>query len=317
MAIPTNTFTTYDAIGNREDLTDEIYMISPTETPILSAIDREKAKAVNHEWQTDSLAAADDANAVLEGDDAKTDAATATVRLGNICQISDKVVRVTGTQETVDHAGRASEFDHQKMKRGKELRIDIEKILFGTNQAKEAGDATTARTTASALSWIKTNTSKGTGAAADPTAATGAYTRTDGTQRAFSEPLLKAVLSSAWSAGGKPDSIFVNAFNKQAFSTFTGRATPTEDTSKKKIVAAVDAYVSDFGNLKVVPARHVRTRDALVLQTDMWAIAYLRSFVGTPLAKTGDSDRYQILSEYALVSRNEAASGAVYDLTTS
>jgi hypothetical protein len=196
----------------------------------------------------------------------------------------------------------------------------MESILCGTNQAKNTGGASTARVTASVLSWIKTNTSKGTaGGAADPSAADGTGTRTDGTQLAFTEARLKTVLQSIWNSGGKPDVIMTGGFNKQVFSTFTGRATPTEDTKAKKIVAAVDAYESDFGTIKVVPNRFSRARDVLVLQTEMWAIAYLngRKMVSLQLAKTGDSERRQILSEYALVARNEKASGGVFDNTTS
>ena len=318
MALPTNTFTTYVASGNREDLSDQIYRIDPTDTPFMSAIEREKASAVAHEWQTQALAAVDSANAVLEGDDATTDAVTATIRLGNVCQISDKVARVTGTQAAVEHAGRDDEMAYQEMLKGLELKRDMESILCGTNQAKDAGNATTARKTASVLSWIKTNTDKGTaGGAADPAAADGTGTRTDGTQRAFTETQLKTVLKKCFDAGGKPDTVMVGGFNKQAFSTFTGRGTPTEDTKAKKIVASVDVYEGDFGTLKVIANRFSRPRDALVLQTDMWAIAYLngRKMVSIPLAKTGDSERRQILSEYALVSRNEKASGGVFDLT--
>jgi hypothetical protein len=319
MALPTNTFATYEAIGNREDLSDVIYRIDPTDTPFMTAIEREKATAVNHEWQTQALAAADTANAVLEGDDATTDAVTPTVRLGNICQISDKVARVTGTQRAVEHAGRDDELAYQEMLKGLELKRDMEAILVGTNQAKVTGNDTTARKTASVLSWIKTNTSKGGGAAADPAAADGTGTRTDGTQRAFVESNLKSVLQSIWNNGGKPDIIMTGGFNKQAFSTFTGRATPIEDTKAKKIVAAVDVYESDFGRLKVVPNRFQRARDVLVLQMEMWAIAYLngRRMVSIPLARTGDSERRQMLSEYALVARNEKASGGVFDNTTS
>jgi hypothetical protein len=319
MALPTNTFATYEAVGNREDLSDVIYRIDPTDTPAMSGFEREKATAVNHEWQTQALAAVDTANAVLEGDDATTDAATPTVRLGNICQISDKVARVTGTQRAVEHAGRDDELEYQEMLKGLELKRDMESILVGTNQAKITGNDSTARKTASVLSWIKTNTSKGSaGGAADPSAADGTGTRTDGTQRAFTEAQLKSVLQSTWNSGGKPDVIMVGGFNKQVFSTFTGRATPMEDTKSKKIVAAVDAYESDFGRLKIVPNRFQRARDVLVLQMDMWAVAYLngRRMVSIPLAKTGDSDRRQMLSEYALVSRNEKASGGVFDLTT-
>ena len=319
MALPTNTFATYEAIGNREDLSDVVYRVDPTSTPFISAIETEKATGTFHEWQTQALAAVDTANAVLEGDDATTDAATPTVRLGNYCQISDKVARVTGTQDAVDKAGRGSELDYQKTLKGLELRRDMESILCGTNQARNAGADATARVTASVLSWIKSNTSKGGGAGADPTAATGAYTRTDGTQRAFTEANLKTVLQSCWNNGGEPDIIMTGGFNKQVFSTFTGRATPTEDTKSKKIVASVSVYESDFGSLKIVPNRFMRARDVLVLQSDMWAIAYLngRKMVSTDLAKTGDSERAQILSEYALVSRNEKASGGVFDNTTS
>jgi hypothetical protein len=319
MGLPSSTLATYQAIGNREDLSDMIYRIDPVDTPFISAIEKEKATAVNHEWQTQALASVDTANAVLEGDDATTDAVTVTVRLGNIAQISDKVARVSGTQQAVEHAGRDNELAYQEMLKGLELKRDIESILLA-NQAKVTGDTTTARKTGAVLAWIKTNTSKGVaGGAADPGNADGATSRTDGTQIAFTEARLKTVLSAIWTSGGKPDTVFTGAFNKQVFSTFVGRATPTEDTKAKKIVASVTAYESDFGTLKVVANRFQRTRDVLVLQTDMWALAHLngRNMISIPLAKTGDSDRRQILSEYALVSRNEKASGGVFDNTTS
>ena len=317
MALPTNTFTTYSAVGNREDLSDAIYRIDPTDTPFMSGIERERATAVNHEWETQALASANSSNAVLEGDDATTDATTATVRLGNPCQISDKVARVTGTQQSVQHAGRDDEMAYQEMLKGLELKRDMETILCGTNQAKNTGAAATARLTGAVLSWITTNDDLGA-SGASPTG-DGTDTRTDGTQRVFAESNLKAVLKSCFDNGGKPTTIMVGSFNKQQFSTFTGRATPMEDTKSKKIVASVDAYESDFGTLKVVANRFQRARDALVLQMDMWAVAYLpgRRMVSIPLAKTGDSERRQILSEYTLVSRNEKASGLVADLTTS
>jgi len=318
MALPTNTFATYEAIGNREDLSDVIYRIDPTDTPFMTGIEREKASAVNHEWQTQALAAADSTNAQLEGDDAATSAVTPTARLGNVAQISYKVARVSGTQRAVEHAGRDDELAYQEMLKGLELKRDMEAILVGTNQAKVTGNDTTARKTASVLSWLKSNTSKGA-SGSDPSAADGTGSRTDGTQRAFTEANLKSVLNSIWTNGGKPDCIMTGAFNKQVFSTFTGRATQIEDTKGKKIIAAVDAYESDFGLLKVVPNRFQRARDVLVLQTEMWAVAFLngRRMVSVPLAKTGDSDRKQILSEYALVSRNEKSSGGVFDNTTS
>jgi len=168
------------------------------------------------------------------------------------------------------------------------------------------------------LAWIRTNTDKGGGPAADPSA-DGSVTRTDGTQRAFTEAQLKAVIQKCWTSGGKPETIMLGAFNKQAFSTFVGRGTPMQDQGQKKITAAADVYESDFGRLKAVPNRFMRSRDCLVLQMDLWASAAIpgRNFVTFPLSKTGDTERKQILVEHTLVSRQEAGSGGVFDLTTS
>jgi hypothetical protein len=315
MPLPSETLATYQAVGNREDLTDLIERISPTDTPFMSGTAKGKADAVNHEWQTEALAAVDSGNAVLEGDDATTDAATLTSRLGNICQISDKVARVSGTQEAVKHAGRGSEMAHQEMLKGLELKRDMESILIGVNQTKVTGDTTTARKLSSVLSWIATNDDH---VGTSPTTS-GSVTRVDGTQRAFTEAQLKNVLQLCWNEGGKPGTIMTGGFNKQIFSTFVGRASQTEDTKSKKITASVDAYESDFGTLKVVPNRFQRSRDVFVLEMDKWEVVFLngRRNVSIPLAKTGDSERRQVLSEYTLVSKNEKASGGVFDLTVS
>ena len=238
MAIPTDAFATYQSIGNREDLSDVIYKISPTETPFLSGVEKVKATAVNHEWQVQNLAAAA-ANHVLEGDDATIDAATPTIRLGNIAQISDKVAAVSGTQQVIDKAGRDNELSYQLALKGQELKRDMEFILL-SNTAKVAGNLTTPRKTASVLSWIGTNDSFGAGVGASPVTLDGLATRTDGTQRAFTEALLKPVLQLIWNEGGNPDTILVGGNNKQVFSTFTGRSTPQEQATSKKIVNTVD-----------------------------------------------------------------------------
>jgi hypothetical protein len=313
MGLESNAFATYEAVGNREDLVNAIYRIDPTDTPFVSGIEKTKATAVKHEWQTQALAAASD-NAVLEGDAFTADSATATVRLDNICQISRKVPRVTGTQRSVKHAGRGDEMTYQIMLKGLELRRDIETGMVGTNKAKVTGDDSTIRKYASVLSWIKSNTSK---AGSDPSAADGTGTRTDGTQRAFTEAQLKTVLNSIWGNGGKPDIVMVGAFNKQQFSTFTGRASPIEDTKAKKITAAVSAYESDFGTLKVVANRFMRARDCLVLQMDMWAKSTLRDMETEDIAKTGDTTAKALITEITLEARNEKSSGGVFDLTTS
>lgn len=313
MTQPADTFSSYDAVGNREDLSNIIYDISPTMTPFMSRIAKVGATATLHEWQTDSLAAASNANFVIEGDDATTDASTATARLGNYTAISDKVARVTGTQVANDSAGRANEMDYQVMKRSKELKRDCESILLANNAAV-AGNDTTARELAGVESWIATNTSAGSGGA-DPTG-DGTDARTDGTQRAFAESDLKDVLASIADEGGEPDVIMVGSFNKQALSAFSGNATRTIDSTDQALNTAVHVYVSDFGNLEVVYNRFQRARSALILDSSMWAMATLRDFQRSPLAKTGDTMREQILVEYTLEARNEKASGIVADLTT-
>ncbi len=231
--------------------------------------------------------------------------------------ISRKVPYVTGTQQAVDHAGRDDEMAYQEMLKGLELKRDVETYLT-SNNATSTGTSTVGRQAATVLSWIKSNTNKNS-TTGDPSAADGTSLRTDAaTTHAFTEAQLKDVLSKAWINGGKPDTVMAGAFNKQQFSTFTGRASPIEETKSKKITASVDAYESDFGTLKVVANRFQRTRDVLVLQMDMWAIAYLngRKMVSIPLAKTGDSLKKEILSEFTLESRNEKASGIIADLTS-
>ena len=318
MAAPTDSFTTYDSIGNREDLSQAIYDISPTATPFLSGVVHTTATATNHEWQTDALDTPTSSNAVVEGEDALTDASAPTTRLGNQSQILDKVPRVTGTQNAVDSAGRANEMAYQVMKRGKELKNDLESSMLA-NKSKVVGNNSTARVMAGIESWIATNTDFGA-TGADPTG-DGTDARTDGTLRAFDEDQLKVVLAGCWDEGGEPDTILVGSFNKQAASAFSGNAQVTREAGGvaevKTLHNAIDVYSGDFGDLAIIPSRHSRPESALVLQMDMWALATLRDFQTSDLAKTGDTERKQLLIEATLVARNEAASGIVADLLIS
>ena len=313
MAQPTNTFDTYDSVGEREDLSDVIYSIAPTDTPFISSAAKTKATAVLHEWQTDSLASAVTNNAVIEGDDATLDASTATVRLSNSSQIMDKTVVITGTQESVDKAGRASELAYQIAKRAKELKRDMEATVTG-NIAENAGNSSTARKMGTLGAWIATNDVFGSGGSSG---GLGNTARTDGTQRAFTEASLKSVIKSCWNEGGEPSMIMVGPFNKQKLSGFTGNSTRFDAGADATLYTSVDVYASDFGQLQVVPNRFSRDRDAYVLDMNYFAIAFLRDFTMHELAKTGDSEKRQLLVEATLESRNEKASGLVADLTTS
>jgi hypothetical protein len=315
MSQPTDTFSSYDARGNREDLSDIIYDISPTETPFLSALDRVKATSTKHEWQKDALAAATSANFVIEGDDATTDASTATTRVYNYTAISDKVAQVTGTQEAVKKAGRNSEMAFQMTKRMKELKRDVESALL-ENNAYVAGNDSTARECAGAQAYIKTNISK----AADATAATGDGSDgyTDGTARALQESFVEAALAAAWTSGGNPTMGILNSFQKRKVATFTGSSSKQSNGDSKKVTNSVDIYIDPLGNeVRFVPCRQCPADVIYMFDMEYVKFATLRDFNTQELAKTGDSMRKQILVEYTLQMGNEGAHAAVYDLATS
>ena len=308
------TFTAHSAIGQREDLTDVIYNISPTETPLLNTLARAKATAVYHEWQTDSLAAATTANAAVEGADATSATLSPTTRLGNYTQIVQKTIQVSGTLETVNKAGRKSEKAYQLARASSELKRDIETILCA-NQGRSAGSSSTARTMGSMLSWLKTNVDKASNGA-DPTTI-GVSTRSDGTARTFTETLLKTVIAEVYDSGGAPKILMVGTSGKQKVSSFAGIAAQrymAPADAPTTIIGAADVYLSDFGSVSVVPNRFMRSRDAFVLDPEYAAVAYLRPFATNELARAGDSDKTQILAELTLEMRNEAAHGLVADL---
>ena len=316
MAIITGTATTFSGSpgmqGLREDLSDMIYLLSPSDTPFTSNVGRGTADAVLHEWQTDSLAAANTANAQFQGDDIATfSAASVTQRLGNRTQISRKEVIISGTLDAVNKAGRRTELAYQLTKRGKELKIDIEAILL-SNQAKVTGAAATAPLCASVLLWIKTNVDHvGTNPTGDGTNA-----RVDGTQRAFTETQLKSVMKSIYTNSSEDiDVLMVGASNKQVASTFTGNATKMVDVMEKQVVATVDVYVGDFHTIRIIPNRFMRVRDALLLNWSYWSVDWLRPISQVPLAKTGDAEKRMLIGEYTLAAKNEASSGLVADLT--
>ena len=314
MTVPTNTYSRYGAIGVREDLADVIYDISPTDTPIMSSIGKSRATQTLHEWQTDVLAAATFGNALIEGDDAASASLSPTVRVGNYTQIVGKTVQVSGTLEAVDKAGRKSEKAYQLAKASAEIKRDIENIITA-NQAKSNGTINTgARKLGSLLSYITTNVSKGS-AGTNPVG-DGSDTRGDTTTRTFLESMLKDVAQLVFENGGTPKMLVVPPGLKATVSGFAGVAqqryvTGAEPTT---IVAAAGAYLSDFGLISIVPDRFMRSRDALMLDPEYASLAYLRPFQTNDLAKTGDSEKTQILAELTLEVRNEKAHGGIFDI---
>jgi hypothetical protein len=316
MAQPTNTFDSYDTVGIREDLSNVIHDISPEDTPFYSACAKVSASQKNHEWQTDALRASG-TNAHIEGDDTVATARTATTRLGNYTQIFKDAVTIPDSDDTTDKAGRGKEMAYQVMKIAKEQKLDIELALFANN-AKVAGNSTTARELAGTASWITTNVGKIGVGGSDPTG-DGTDARTDGTATIFTQADVDATMQSIWASGGKPDTVYLSSFQMNISLGFTGmnnqRSTVTATRSSNMVVNDFDLYVTPWGNVTFVPSRENRSRDVFIMQSDMWAVANKRATRNVPLAKTGDSSKRQVVTELTLVARNEKASGIIADCT--
>jgi hypothetical protein len=318
MAQPSNTFDSYDAVGIREDLSDVITNISPEETPFHTKSAKSRARNTLHEWQTDSLRASA-ANAHIEGDATTAEARSATTRLGNYTQIFKNAVVVPDTDEGLDKAGRAREIAYQTLKIAKEQKLDIEKALFDNN-ARAAGNSTTARELAGAPAWLTSNTDFGANEGADPTG-DGTDARTDETTTliAFDQDRFDGVMQSIWENGGNPDTVYLSAFQMNKALAFTGNNNQRSavQAGDERVIKSLAVYVTPWGTIEFMPSRENRSRDVFIMQDDMWEVATLRPTKNVALAKTGDNTTRQVVTELTLVCKNEAANGGVFDNTTS
>jgi hypothetical protein len=318
MTIIANTFTSFDAKGIREELANVISNIAPEETPFTSNVGSENVSNTFFEWQLDDLSSVD-VTPVIDGDDvASFDATTATVRVGNYTQIRRRSMVIADNLGFQDLAGRNDEVAYQLAKRGKEIKRDLETIYTG-NTARSAGSASAGRVTAGLGAWIATNVNKA-GDGTNPTAVDGSDARNDGTQRDFTEAMLKDVMQKAYTAGGNPSVLMVGPYNKTVVSGFAGIAAqryqaPTDGPTT--IIGAADVYLSDFGALTVVPNRFSRERDAWCLDTEYASIATLRPIQAVDLAKTGDAEKKMLICETGLKVSNEKAHGLIADLNVS
>lgn len=320
MAIVTNTFTTFDAKGIREDLSNIITNIAPEETPYMSNIRKESISNSLFEWQTDTLATAA-ANKQLEGDDVTSfDAVTATVRLQNYAQISRKTIVLSATEEVVNKAGRKSELAYQIAKRGAELRRDQEFTMLNGAIAA-AGSTSVARGTASLQAFIKTNVDMQTNGASPSYTTLPNSSRTDGNVRTFTETILKNVIQQVWTSGGTPKILMVGPVNKQRVSGFAGIASSRFNIDggarPATIIGAADIYVSDFGNVTVIAQRFQRERDAFVIDPEYAGVVTLRPYQQVELAKTGDAEKRMLIVEFGHKVYAENAHGIAADLITS
>lgn len=316
MTFPTNTLSTYSAAGNREELASVIYKIAQTMRPFQQNIKKGTCKSTFPEWQKQSLRTPVATNSNIQGDETVITAAKTTERQGNRTQIFKECAAVTRTQQAVDAAGRPNEMSYQVLLKGEELLNDMEMSLLA-NQGANAGSTTVPPTLAGALAWMSSNASRGSG---------GSYTvysgnqsaAVNGTTRPFTEALLKSVLASAFANGAVgPKLALMSAAHKQVFSSFAGIADirVNAQNSQATIIGAADKYIGDFGELTTVPVQFGLTRDVLIIDPAYWELAYLTPLKTEPLAKTGDSDRKQLVAEATLKALNEKSSAVIADLS--
>lgn len=324
-----NTYETYDAVGNREELADTIFMITPEETPFISLIGRRSVDSRHPEWQTDTLATPDTTNNRPEGSDWTYQQITPTTRVGNYTQISDKRIIISTTQEVVSKAGRKSEMAREIRKRGVELKTDMEVIAL-SNQASSAGsgDGATNRTLGGFRAWLSTNDSLGAGGASGGfNTGTGLVdAATNGTQRAYTKAIMDATILSAYTSGGNPSVIMGSPYVKTVFSTFMSDANVAPQRfvapqrGQTKILGAADMYESDFGVFNFVVNRQMAragatiARNAFFIDPEQVSLGMLRDIRKVEPAKTGDADKRVLVTEWTLLVDNEAAHGVAADL---
>ena len=329
MAQVANTFETYDATGNREELANKIYNITPHETPFLSLIAHRQVKTVHPEWQTDTLRTPVTTNAQPEGNDWTFDALTATTRIGTYTQIADDKVVVSRTQDKTDSAGRKSELAYQVAKAGRELKSDIEvQLLSNTASQAGSGNGATNRQSGGLRAWIATNDDLGGGGASGGfnTSTNVVDAATNGTQRAFTKAILDSVILNTFNAGGNPTVGMVSPYVKTVFSSFLDDANivPSRQNvtmrGKRALIASAEVYVSDFGDIMFMPNRQMAragaavARNAFLIDTDMVSYGVFDDIKLHKVAKTGDAEKRVLNTEYCLLAHNEAAHGCAADL---
>jgi hypothetical protein len=298
-----NTYTSYDVVGKKEDISDLISNISPTDTPFQSIIGKETVHNTLFQWQEDALRAVDLNNAQLDGFDATESALVATTMRSNYTQILAEAIKVSATTDAVKRYGRAKETAYQIMKKGKELKRDLEAILL-SGQAAVAGNNAAARKMASYQAQI--------------TASVGLDPHTGGAGTAMTEATLLDVLEQLYTNGVDPSILMIPPGEGQVLPGWAVsgssryRTIPNDDPkSNKKIINVIDMYASPYGEVRVVMNRFQLNTDYLIFSPENWKLQTLRGWARDPLAKIGDSERHMIVGEFSLKHGNYLASAFV------
>ncbi|KWT94681.1 MULTISPECIES: DUF5309 family protein [unclassified Variovorax] len=321
MAQPANLFDRYDVNNSvREDLVDKIYNVDPEDVPITTNFGRGTATNTLHEWQRDALAAANKDNAAIDGDDFAAEALTGTDRVGNYCQIFTKRPAVSRRANVVKKAGQSKSMAYQKAKKMKEIKRDIEAMVLSSNAAV-AGSSSVASKSGGLGVLIYSNVSHGAGGST--TAHTSGAPLTApvaGTARTFTEALLKTVAQAAYTASGQvPPQAVMSPSHKVTFSGFTGIAVNRYQVGKKeqgRIVGGADVYMSDFGEIEIVPHYIMQGSSTVFLvNPEHGELSFLDGFRTEEMGKTGDSEKVLVTADVTLTVDAEKAMGKIADLT--
>jgi hypothetical protein len=308
----TNTIDTYDfgTAHLREDLADIIFDVSRRDAPFINLIGKTKATSRTHDWVTDSLGSAA-ANAQVEGDETTFDTYTAPSRLTNATQIFRKAYVVSGTSIAVDIVGAEDEYTRMQVKAMRQLMRDME-LAAVSNNAPVTGNASTARVMRPLMGWFSSNVSR----ASDGSNGTTSAAATDGTLRDFSKDLVDTVMQSIRSNSSEMPSVLMcaPAQRKNISAMSISNVTRQTELQEGKLPTSVKVVETDFADLRVVDNDLMRSRDIVILNPDFWALAELRSAFSESLGKSGDAEKFQVIAEATLESRNEAANGVIADL---
>ena len=316
----------------REDVMNKIWDISKIPLPFTDMIGTETCKNEYKEWTLDTLAAVDTTNAIVDGADASGNNTVIGTRVGNHCQISDKVVRVSDRAQSSDVIGRKKELSYQLMRRQQELKRDIEAIAL-LNQASVADDGNSTAGKAGGLpSWLETTAYHGAGGSDGGFNTSDGLTdvRTAGTKRALTEELVRDTVESVYNEGGDPTVAMsvptvIRAFSEYLFTSSARVATLTSDQGKSgeqaTALGSVNVFVTDFGTLKLVPNRlqqlySTTVADMFILDPEYLALGYLHGVKVKELSRTGTADNRQMTCDWTLIVNTEKAHGMIGDIDT-
>jgi len=308
------TYTTYNQIGIKEDISDIISNISPTTTPFLSSIGKESVKNTLFQWQEDSLSATAE-NAEVEGFTATDLTLTPTVMRSNYTQIQSKTIKISATADAIDAYGRAQETAYQLSKKAAEFKRDIEFNLVGDRSTNgndaAAGSSSTARLTANIH-----------GDDAGSNAVINSAVQEAGGSAALSEQMILNLGDKLYDEGSEVSILMIKPADSTVIAGFTRSAVGSGNARQEHFVNGgrtlmnvVDVYISPYGEQRVVMNRFMKTDVAFMYDPANWKICELRPMTRELLAKTGDADMHMMVTEYGLKHANYKASGLITAIT--